>query len=110
MSHRSVSASRLWVEAEGRPRSGLGVDMRLPALSPALDDFAIACRDQPVHLLRRQTSRQVGKPPAGIARNDIGAICSAAAFDSKLPQECAQAGRQLFDGSFAATSRAVQEK
>ena len=30
-------------------------------------DFAIACRDQPVHLLRRQISRQVGKPPMGIA-------------------------------------------
>lgn len=41
----------------------------------------------------------VGKPPMGIARNDIGETCSAAAFDSKIPQERAQAGRQLLDGS-----------
>jgi hypothetical protein len=46
--------------------------------------------------------RQVGKPPMGIARNDIGETCSAAAFDSKIPQERAQAGRQLLDGSIAA--------
>jgi hypothetical protein len=31
----------------------------------------------------------------GIARNDIGEVCSAAAFDSKIPQEREQAGRQL---------------
>ena len=68
------------------------------------------CRDQPVHLLRRQISRQVGKPPVGVARNDIGETCSAAAFDSKIPQERAQAGRQLLDGSIAAMARAVQEK
>jgi hypothetical protein len=46
----------------------------------------------------------------GIARNDIGETCSAAAFDSKIPQERAQAGRQLLDGSIAAMARAVQEK
>src|SRR5271167_512994 len=46
----------------------------------------------------------------GIARNDIGETCSAAAFDSKIPQERAQAGRQLLDGSLAAMARAVQEK
>jgi hypothetical protein len=37
-----------------------------------------------------------------IARNDIGETGSAAAFDSKMPQERAQAGRQLLDGSIAA--------
>jgi hypothetical protein len=42
------------------------------AITPARNDFAIACRDQPVHLLRRQISRQVGKPPMGIARNEVG--------------------------------------
>src|SRR5438034_3421450 len=46
----------------------------------------------------------------GIARNDIGETCSAAAFDSKIPQERAQAGRQFLDGSIAAMARAVQEK
>src|SRR5208337_5328542 len=80
------------------------------AITPALNDFAIACRDQPVHLLRRQISRQVGKPPMRIARNDICETCSAAAFDSKIPQERTQAGRQLLDGSLAAMVRAVQEK
>ena len=80
------------------------------AITPARNDFAVACRDQPVHLLRHQISRQVGKPPMGIARNDIGETCSAAAFDSKIPQERAQAGRQLLDGSIAAMARAVQEK
>ncbi|MGZ9112384.1 MAG: hypothetical protein ACXW3X_15225 [Rhodoplanes sp.] len=79
-------------------------------ITPARNAFAIACRDQPVHLLRRQISRQVGKPPMGIARNDIGETCSAAAFDSKIPQEGAQAGCQLLDGSIAAMARAVQEK
>jgi hypothetical protein len=34
----------------------------------------------------------------GIARNDIGEICLAAAFNRKIPQERAQAGRQLLDG------------
>ncbi|SPJ17220.1 hypothetical protein SBBP2_2600004 [Burkholderiales bacterium] len=80
------------------------------AIAPARNDFAIACRDQPVHLLRRQISRQVGKPPMGIARNDVGETCSAAAFDSKIPQKRAQAGRQLLDGSIPAMARAVQEK
>jgi hypothetical protein len=46
----------------------------------------------------------------GIARNDIGETCSAAAFDSKIPQERAQAGRQLLDGSIAAMACAVEEK
>jgi hypothetical protein len=46
----------------------------------------------------------------GIARNNIGETCSAAAFDSKIPQERAQAGRQLLDGSTTAVARAVQEK
>jgi hypothetical protein len=41
-------------------------------------------------------------PPMGIARNDIGETCSAAAFDSKIPQERAQAGRQLLDVCIAA--------
>ena len=72
------------------------------AITPARNDFAIAGRDQPVHLLRRQISRQVGKPPMGIAGNDIGETCLAAAFDSEVPQERAQAGRQLLDGSTAA--------
>src|ERR1700686_1984660 len=49
-------------------------------------------------------------PPMGRARNDIGETCSAAAFDSQIPQERAQAGRQLLDGSTAAMTRAVQEK
>jgi hypothetical protein len=44
----------------------------------------------------------------GIARNDIGETCSAAAFDSKIPQERAQASRQLLDGSIVAMVRAVQ--
>ena len=46
----------------------------------------------------------------GIARNDIGEICAAAAFDSKIPQERAETGRQLLDGSIAAVARAIQEK
>jgi hypothetical protein len=46
----------------------------------------------------------------GIARNNIGETCSAAAFDRKIPQERAQAGRQLLDGSITAMARAVQEK
>jgi hypothetical protein len=46
----------------------------------------------------------------GIARNDVGEAFLAAAFDSKIPQECAQAGRQLLDGSIAAMARTVQEK
>src|SRR5271165_3162707 len=46
----------------------------------------------------------------GIARNNIGETCSAAAYDSKIPQERAQAGRQLLDGSITAMARAVQEK
>ncbi|ESZ12139.1 tyrosine-type recombinase/integrase [Mesorhizobium sp. L48C026A00] len=46
----------------------------------------------------------------GMARNDIGETCSAAAFDSKITQERAQAGRQLLDGSIAGLARAVQEK
>src|SRR5208337_4660564 len=49
-------------------------------------------------------------PPMRIARNDICETCSAAAFDSKIPQERTQAGRQLLDGSLAAMVRAVQEK
>ena len=80
------------------------------AITPARNDFTIACRDQPVNLRRHQISRQVGKPPMGIGRNDIGEICSAAAFDSKIPQERAQAGRQLLDGSIAAMARAVHEE
>ena len=80
------------------------------AITPALDDFAIACRDQPVHLLCRQTSRQVGKPPAGVAGNDIGETCSAAALDSKVTQERTQTGRQLLDRSIAAMARSVQEE
>jgi hypothetical protein len=80
------------------------------AITPARNAFAIACRDQPVHLLRRQISRQVGKPPIGVSRNDIGETCSAVAFDGKIPQEGAQAGRQLLDGSIAATASAVQKK
>ena len=63
------------------------------AITPALADFAIARRDQPVHLLRRQISRQVCEPPTGIGGNDIGETRSAAAFDGKIPQERAQAGR-----------------
>jgi hypothetical protein len=46
----------------------------------------------------------------GIGRNDIGETCSAAAFDGEIPQERAQAGRQLLDGSIAAMVRAFQEK
>jgi hypothetical protein len=46
----------------------------------------------------------------GIARNDIGETCSTAAYDSKIPQERTQAGRQLLDGSTTAMARAVQEK
>src|SRR5271165_2533853 len=46
----------------------------------------------------------------GIARNNIGETCSAAAFGRKIPQEHAQAGRQLLDGSITAMARAVQEK
>ena len=46
----------------------------------------------------------------GIARNNIGETCSAAAFDRKISQERAQAGRQLLGGSIAAMARAVQEK
>jgi hypothetical protein len=46
----------------------------------------------------------------GIARNNIGETCSAAAFDRKIPQERAQAGRQLRDGSITTMARAVQEK
>jgi hypothetical protein len=46
----------------------------------------------------------------GIAGNDIGETCPAAAFDSEIPQERAQAGRQLLDGSLAAMARTVQEK
>jgi hypothetical protein len=38
----------------------------------------------------------------GITRNDIGETYSATAFDSKMPQERAQAGRHLLDGSPAA--------
>ena len=102
------------VEAELRDVAGAQPEARQEqedrAITPALDDFAIACRDQPVHLRRRQIPRQVGKPPMGIAGNDIGETGSAAAFDSEIPQERAQAGRQLLDGSLAAMARAVQEK
>ena len=80
------------------------------AIPPALDDFAVACRNQPVHLIRRQISRQVGEPPAGIAGNDIGETRLATAFDSQVAQERTQAGRQLLDRSLAATARAVQEE
>jgi hypothetical protein len=45
----------------------------------------------------------------GIARNDIGETCLAAAFDSEVPQECSQAGCQLLDGSTPALARAVHE-
>ena len=38
---------------------------RTIAITPPRNDFAIACRDQPFHLLRRQISRQIGKPPMG---------------------------------------------
>jgi hypothetical protein len=47
------------------------------AITPARNDFAIACGDQPVHLLCHQIPRQVGKPPMGIARNDISQTCTA---------------------------------
>src|SRR5689334_8345973 len=46
----------------------------------------------------------------GIARNDIGETCLAATSDRTIPQERAQAGRQLLDGSIAAMARPVQEK
>ncbi len=51
------------------------------------DDFHAGCGNQPVNLLRRQISRQVGEPPVGIAGNDIGETRSAAAVDSKVAQE-----------------------
>jgi hypothetical protein len=41
---------------------------------------------------------------------DAAHLMAAAAFDSKIPQVRAQAGRQLLDGSLAAMARAVQEK
>jgi len=46
----------------------------------------------------------------GIARYNIGEAFLAAAFDSKIPQERAQAGRQLLDGPIAAMARTAQEK
>jgi hypothetical protein len=55
--------------------------------------------NQPVHLLRRQIPRHVGKPPMGVAGNDIVETCPAAAFDGKVAQERTQAGRQLLDRS-----------
>jgi hypothetical protein len=65
-------------------------------------DFAIACRDQPVHLLRCQISRQVGKPANGHGQERHRRDLLGSAFDSKIPQERALAGRQLLDGSIAA--------
>ena len=73
------------------------------AITPARDGFAITCSDQPVHLLRRQIPRHVGKPPIGVGRNDVVETCLAAAFDSEVPQERSQAGRQLLDGPISAT-------
>jgi hypothetical protein len=102
------------VEAELRHVAGPQREARQEqddrAIPPARNDLAIACRNQPVHLLRRQISRQIGKLPVGIARNDIREICSAAAFDCQVTQERAQAGRQLLHRSIAAVARAVQEK
>jgi len=79
------------------------------AVAPARKGFAITCSNQPIHLLRRQIPRHVGEPPIGVSRNDVVETCLAAAFDSEVPQECSQAGRQLLDGSTPALARAVHE-
>ena len=79
------------------------------AVTPARNGVAITGSDQPVHLLRRQIPRHVGKPPMGVGRNDVVETCLAAAFDGEVPQERSQAGRQLLDGSTPALARAVHE-
>ena len=45
----------------------------------------------------------------GVSGNSVVEICLAAAFDSEVAQERAQAGRQLLDGSAPATARTVHE-
>ena len=81
---------------------------------PASDDRG-AQRRPPGHAaISRFTcspTRFRGKPASRhIARNNTGETCSAAAFDRKIPQERAQAGRQFPDGSITAMARAVEEK
>jgi len=65
-------------------------DLRVAARSPGCCCTAVGDRmpRSAGSLSPRQISREVGKPPMGPARNDIGEVCSAAAFDR-------QAGRQL---------------
>ncbi|MGH6783845.1 MAG: hypothetical protein ACREBP_04390, partial [Sphingomicrobium sp.] len=79
------------------------------AVTPAHSRFAITCRDQSVHLLRRQIPRHVRKPPISVSGNDVVETCLTPAFDREVPQERSQAGRQLLDGSTPALACAVQE-
>src|SRR5215831_6302455 len=54
------------------------------AITPTCNRFAITRRDQPLHLLRRQIPRHVGKSPMGVSRDDVVETYLAAAFDGEV--------------------------